>query len=189
MFLPKGMPTTRERDSPNRDPVGNAMKCSRCWKDFGGAFGFLTADLAGENLCPECQSKELQRQDAQAKRETEIKKLAESVIVTTTPSIDGHRVTNYLGIESVEIVIGTGFFSELSGDVSDFFGQRSKGFEGKLQEAKRVAFNILKTRAAGKGANAVIGIDLDYTEFSGNRIGLILNGTLVRVAPLATSAE
>jgi uncharacterized protein YbjQ (UPF0145 family) len=165
------------------------MKCSRCGKDFGGMFGFLTADLAGENLCLDCQSKEFQRQDAQAKRETEIKKLAESVLVTTTPSVEGHRVTSYLGIESVEIVIGTGFFSELSGDVSDFFGQRSKGFEGKLQDAKRVAFHLLRTRAAGKGANAVIGIDLDYTEFSGNRIGLILNGTLVRVTPISTTAD
>jgi uncharacterized protein YbjQ (UPF0145 family) len=72
----------------------------------------------------------------------------------------------------------------LSGDISDFLGIRSKGFEGKLQEAKRVAFDLLKMRAAEKDANAVVGVDLDYTEFSGNRIGLIVNGTLVRAEPI-----
>src|SRR5262249_28728131 len=100
------------------------------------------------------------------------------------PTIEGQRIVAYLGIESVEVVIGTGFLSELSGEISDFLGARSKRFEGKLQEAKRVAFDLLKMRAAEKNANAVIGIDLDYTEFSGNRIGLIVNGTLVRAMPI-----
>jgi uncharacterized protein YbjQ (UPF0145 family) len=105
-------------------------------------------------------------------------------IVTTTPTLEGHQIVAYLGIESVEIVIGTGLFVELTGEIADFFGQRSKGFEGKLQNAKRVAFQALKTLAAQQDANAVVGIDLDYTEFSGNRIGLIVNGTLVRTVPI-----
>ena len=53
--------------------------------------------------------------------------------MTTAPTIEGHQIVAYLGIESAEIVIGTGFLAELSGDISDFFGQRSKGFESKLQ--------------------------------------------------------
>ena len=62
-------------------------------------------------------------------------------------------------------------------------------FESKLQQAKQTAFTLLKTRAAEKGANAVVGIDLDYTEFTGNRIGLILNGTLVRAVPLSNPSQ
>jgi uncharacterized protein YbjQ (UPF0145 family) len=122
-------------------------------------------------------------EDRQSKREAAER--AANVLVTTTPTIEGHRIVSYLGIESVEIVIGTGFFSELSGDISDFFGARSKAFEEKLQEAKKAAFDLLKTRAEQKGANAVVGVDLDYTEFTGNRIGLIVNGTMVRAVRIA----
>lgn len=68
-------------------------------------------------------------------------------------------------------------------DLSDLFGARSSGFENKLQVAKRTAMHALKTIAVRKGANAIIGVDLDYSEFSGNRVALILNGTLVKVAP------
>jgi uncharacterized protein YbjQ (UPF0145 family) len=120
-----------------------------------------------------------------AQRAAEVAERAANVLVTTTPTIEGHRIVSYLGIESVEIVIGTGFFSELTGDISDFFGVRSKAFEGKLQEAKKAAFDLLKTRAEQKGANAVVGVDLDYTEFTGNRIGLIVNGTMVRAVRIA----
>jgi len=66
-------------------------------------------------------------------------------------------------------------FSEFGGDVADFFGARSTArstaFEEELQQAKRAALDKLKYRAFEKGDNAVIGVDLDYTEFSGNRIG------------------
>jgi uncharacterized protein YbjQ (UPF0145 family) len=149
----------------------------------------LTADLGRPQLiCPECQKAEEERKRQLARRNEEKKiELAEraaSVLVTTTPTVEGFRVVSYLGIESVEIVIGTGFFSELTGDISDFLGQRSKAFESKLGDAKRIAFEVLKKRAAEKNANAVIGIDLDYTEFSSNRIGLIVNGTLVRIEPV-----
>jgi uncharacterized protein YbjQ (UPF0145 family) len=149
------------------------------------------------SVCPECEQPwlreqgetlEQQRKEESAQQQQRKKEIAEraaKMLLTTTPTIEGHRIVAYLGIESVEIVIGTGFLSELSGDISDFLGQRSKRFEGKLEEAKRVAFDRLKTRAAEQGANAVVGIDLDYTEFSGNRIGLIVNGTLVRAAPIA----
>jgi uncharacterized protein YbjQ (UPF0145 family) len=158
------------------------MTCSRCNKQFGGALTFLTVDLAKGALCPDCEEQGRQRA-------LDIAQRAERILVTTTPSIEGHRIVAYLGIESVEIVIGTGFFSELTGDISDFLGQRSRAFENKLSDAKRIAFDRLKTRAVEKNANAVIGIDLDYTEFSGNRVGLIVNGTLVRAVPIAKTAE
>ena len=104
--------------------------------------------------------------------------------LTTTNSIDDYKVKRYIDIHSVEIVIGTGVFSEFTGEISDFFGQRSTTFEKKLQEAKKAALDKLKYRAFEQDGNAVIGIDLDYTEFSGNRIGLIANGTIVEIIPI-----
>lgn len=103
--------------------------------------------------------------------------------MTTTNNLDGYTVSQYMDIESVEIVMGTGVFSEFAGDIADFFGARSTAFELKLQKAKKLAFKKLKFLAFEKGANAVIGIDIDYTEFTGNRIGLIANGTLVKIVP------
>jgi uncharacterized protein YbjQ (UPF0145 family) len=140
----------------------------------------MNAPMGGVDAwtCPACQE---EQKAEESKRLAALNKKAKSIILTTTPSVDGYRVSAYLGIESVEIVIGTGFLSELSGEISDFLGQRSTRFEGKLQEAKRAASHILKVRAAERDAHAVIGIDLDYTEFSSNRIGLILSGTMVRL--------
>jgi uncharacterized protein YbjQ (UPF0145 family) len=163
------------------------MPCSRCGAKLG-LLSALNTDNMGDPLCTERQRKEVlsraEQQKREREREREIAKRAETIIVTTTPNLEGHQITAYLGIESVEIVIGTGLFVELTGDISDFLGQRSKGFEGKLQSAKQLAFRVLKTLAARQDANAVVGIDLDYTEFSVNRIGLILNGTLVRAVPI-----
>ena len=110
-------------------------------------------------------------------------RMSKSVLLTTTPSIDGCRITRYLGVESVEFVIGTGAFSEISTSIADFFGLRSSAFENKLQSAKKAAMDALKILAAERGANAVVGVDLDYCEFSGNRIALIINGTLVIAEP------
>lgn len=104
-----------------------------------------------------------------------------SFILTTTPSIDGYKIKEYIGIDSVEIVIGTGWFSEFSGELSDALGLRSSVFEKKLQKAKDLASRLFKIKAVEKNANAIVAADMDYTEFSGNRIGLIINGTLVKI--------
>ena len=143
----------------------------------------ITADLGGgEYVCDPCKAK-AERQ-ARVKAEV-IREAAAKVIVTTTPSVDGTRVVAYLGIESVEYVIGTGPVAEFTTGIADIFGARSTAFEKKLQTAKVQAMDALKFRAAEKGANAVIGVDLDFTEFSGNRVALVLNGTLVKLAVLA----
>ena len=105
------------------------MTCSRCQKQYGGFFSILSADLAGPNLCPECEELDRHREAQELERKKEVAQRAAKVLLTTTPTIEGHRIAAYLGIESVEIVIGTGFLSELSGDISDFFGQRSKKLE------------------------------------------------------------
>jgi len=155
-----------------------ALTCSRCGAKQG-VMATLTANVGADTyVCASCKEKEAREKE---ERLPQLRRLATSVVFTTTHNIDGHSVVKYLGIESVEFVIGTGFFSEISTDVEDFFGQRSSAFEKKLQAAKKAAFETLAMIAAEKGANAVVGIDVDYTEFSGNRVGLVVNGTLVEV--------
>jgi len=137
-----------------------------------------------QKLNAENEARITKTHEAKKQRLIELKQLSQNVIVTTTPGIDGYRVKEYLGIESVEFVIGTGVFSEVSSSIADFFGARSSAFEQKLRAAKQHATESLKFLAAEKGANAVVAVDLDYTEFSGNRIALIINGTLVRIEPI-----
>lgn len=143
-----------------------AKVCGVCGKSAGMLSGLSFQVIGSESYCSACARSYID--DAIA-----------SIAITTTPSIDGYVVEHYLGIESVEIVVGTGMFSEFGGDISDFFGARSTAFEQKLQKAKQTALDKLRYRAFELGGDAVVGVDLDYTEFSGNRIGLIANGTVV----------
>lgn len=105
----------------------------------------------------------------------------DAVLVSTTHNIEGKKVLKYIGVESSEVVIGTGLWSELTTDFQDFFGSRSTEFEKKLANAKMITVKKIKLLAAQKGANAVLAMDLDYTEFSNNRIGVIASGTLVEI--------
>ena len=108
------------------------------------------------------------------------------VILTTTNNVEGYAINKYLGIESVEIVIGTGVISEFTSAITDIFGERATAFERKLADAKQEALHRLQVIAAQRGANAVVGVDIDYTEFASNRIGVVVNGTLVSIQPVAT---
>jgi uncharacterized protein YbjQ (UPF0145 family) len=171
-----------------------AVTCNRC----GAKQGFLeklNTDIGSDvYYCPSCSTaiaeeraaERRKHEEAERQRIERVKQAAKQVIVTTTPKVDGYYVAKYLGIESVEFVIGTGVFSEVSGSIADFFGARSSAFEKKLQVAKKHAMDALKFIAAEQGANAVVGVDLDYSEFSGNRIALIINGTLVKLSPLSS---
>ena len=102
---------------------------------------------------------------------------------TTTNSFDGYYIEEYLDIESVEVVPGTGIFSEMFADVDDFLGSNVTSFEKKLRKAKKAALDRLKMLAYNIGGNAVVGVDIDYTEFSSNRVGVVVNGTIVRLKP------
>jgi len=155
-----------------------ARQCAGCGADRPMIEVERWKKIAGGVFCPKCASSAVEQKDKDLEA-------AESVLVTTTGGVDGYRVTRYHGIESVELVIGTGLFVEVAGDFKDFFGKRSLGFEKKLTEAKQTAMKTLQFQAARLGGNAVIGVDLDYTEFSGNRVALIVNGTVVTIEPVS----
>ena len=144
-----------------------ARECEKCGKKEGLLAGEHT-EIAGKLYCKSCAPRVLDQ-------------LLRDVVITTTPQVEGHRIKEYLGLESVEIVIGTGSWSEFTGDLADIFGSRVTAFEKKLKKARDIAEKRLKYLAIQRGGNAVVGVDLDYTEFDKNRVGLIINGTVVQL--------
>lgn len=160
------------------------LKCAVCQNTYPSKYHF--SDIP--NVCTNCKNDPATREQFPDifEKHDEKMRLLETIPITTTNHIDGHQVVKYIDIECVEIVIGTGVISEIVSDFQDFFGARSKGFEKKLQDAKKFGFDVLKRIAVDKGGNAVIGIDIDYSSFQGNRMAIIINGTVVQIEPKIT---
>jgi uncharacterized protein YbjQ (UPF0145 family) len=103
------------------------------------------------------------------------------MIVTTTPSIEGHRIMDYRGIVTGEAILGANVFKDLFADIRDLVGGRSATYEKELQRARDVALREIVERAAQLGANAIVGLDLDY-EVLGASNGMLMvsaSGTAV----------
>jgi uncharacterized protein YbjQ (UPF0145 family) len=113
-------------------------------------------------------------------KEQEAKEL-ESIIIVTTPTIEGNKIAKYLGIVSAEVVLGTGFLSEFGAGLADLLGVRSDSFQKKLKEAKDAAMTEIRYRAKELDANAIVGVDLDYSVIGNNMLMLVANGTAVKL--------
>lgn len=105
------------------------------------------------------------------------------MLLTTTPTVEGHPVQQYLGVVSSETIIGANVIRDFMASIRDFFGGRSGAYEQVLKEAKETALQELATRAQQMGANAVVGIDLDYETVGGNGSMLMVtaSGTAVTI--------
>ena len=90
------------------------------------------------------------------------------MILTTTPTLEGQPIKQYLGIVTGETIIGANAIKDFMAGLTDFFGGRSTTYEKVLIEAKESALAELQQRAAQKGANAIVGIDLDYETVGAN---------------------
>jgi uncharacterized protein YbjQ (UPF0145 family) len=84
------------------------------------------------------------------------------MIVVTTPSLDGHRITKYLGLVSGEAILGANIFRDLFAGIRDIVGGRSAAYEQELRKAKEIALEEMQQEAQRLGGNAVVGVDLDY---------------------------
>ncbi len=105
------------------------------------------------------------------------------MIITTTPNIEGKRITKYCGIVSGEAILGANLFKDLFAGLRDLVGGRSATYERELQNARDIAMQEIRTRAEELGANAVVGVDLDY-EVMGQSNGMLMvsvSGTAVIV--------
>lgn len=105
------------------------------------------------------------------------------MLLTTTNNIEGKRITQYYGIVTGETIIGANAFRDILASFRDFFGGRSGSYEKVLREAKDTALQEMTQEADARGANAVIGIDLDYETVgeSGSMLMVTASGTAVRV--------
>lgn len=106
------------------------------------------------------------------------------MLLTTTPTVEGHTIQNYIGVVTGETIIGANVFKDFMAGLTDFFGGRSSSYENVLREAKDSALKEMSERAAAKGANAVVGIDLDYETVgqSGSMLMVTCSGTAVVLA-------
>ena len=103
------------------------------------------------------------------------------MIVTTTVSVEGRRITEYKGIVFGEVISGLNFVRDVAASFSNFFGGRSGSYEEELVQARQNALKEMEQRAADLGANAVVGVDIDY-EVLGAGNGMLMvtaSGTAV----------
>ncbi len=107
----------------------------------------------------------------------------QNLILTTTPSLEGKKITRYFGIVSGEAIIGANLFRDIFAGIRDIVGGRSGSYEEVLREAKQNAINEMEEAARKLGANAVVAVDLDYETIGSNGSMLMVtaSGTAVLV--------
>lgn len=129
--------------------------------------------------CPFCRTDPnliREEQEAAAARQ----KIKDFLLITS-PILDGYRVTEYFGIVTGSCVIGTGFLSEFKASFSDFFGASSEAFSAKLEKVKDASMARARDNAIALGANALIGVQIDFHGFTANMIACVASGTAVRI--------
>ena len=104
------------------------------------------------------------------------------MIVTTTPGIEGKTVREYRGIVTGEAILGANIFKDFFAGIRDIVGGRSAAYEKELKQAREIAFSEMEDAARQAGANAVVGIDLDYEVVGeGSMLMVSVSGTAVHI--------
>jgi uncharacterized protein YbjQ (UPF0145 family) len=104
------------------------------------------------------------------------------MIQTTTPSVDGRTIDAYLGVVTGEAILGANIMRDLFAGIRDIVGGRSAAYEEELRKAREIAMRELGEEAAALGADAVVGIDLDYeTVGNGSMLMVTASGTAVKL--------
>jgi uncharacterized protein YbjQ (UPF0145 family) len=109
------------------------------------------------------------------------------MLIVTTPTLEGHRITKYHGVVSGEAILGANIFRDLFAGIRDIVGGRSASYERVLRDAKQTALDEMAEEARQRGANAVVGVDLDYEtiQASGSMLMVSASGTAVTIDPAA----
>jgi uncharacterized protein YbjQ (UPF0145 family) len=103
------------------------------------------------------------------------------MLITTTNTVEGRKITRYVGLVTGEAILGANLFKDLFAGIRDLVGGRSGAYEGELRKAREIAVDEMTQQAAALGANAVIGVDLDYEEISPGQ------GTMLMVSASGTA--
>ncbi|WP_163850088.1 heavy metal-binding domain-containing protein [Pseudooceanicola aestuarii] len=101
------------------------------------------------------------------------------MIITTTSTIEGHPVRDYRGLVVGEAIMGANVVRDFFAGITDIIGGRSGAYEAKLQDARDVAMREIEARARALGANAVVGVDLDYEVVGDSMLMVSISGTAV----------
>jgi uncharacterized protein YbjQ (UPF0145 family) len=107
------------------------------------------------------------------------------MLCTTTSTVEGQKITRYLGVVTGEAILGTNFFKDLFAGITDLIGGRSATYERELRKAREIAMREMQEEAQRLGANAIVGIDIDYEEISpgqGTMLMVSMSGTAVVVS-------
>lgn len=176
------------------------MKCTSCRTD-------LTSEMFAAGMCFSCGCSIHESEKAYEAEQTKIKaekdlaahKQQEEIVrkaqeaqklyserlknhmLTTGFSFEGYHINKYLGIVTGETIMGTGYFSDLSASISDFFGVEASEYSEKLRTAKQVVLNSMIKNSTDLGGNAIIGVSYELMTFSGNMIGVSVTGTSVNI--------
>jgi len=108
-------------------------------------------------------------------------KIFDNLVITTTPSIEGSKITEYLGIVSGQAIMGGNVFRDTIASVSDAFGGRSGVYETKFREAREHAFYDLALQAKRNGANAIVGVKIDHEMVRNDMMSVSVHGTAVKI--------
>ncbi len=105
------------------------------------------------------------------------------MIITTTPTIQGQEIRDYLGIVNGEVILGINFIKDFAAGLTNIFGGRSVSYEEELIEGREKALEEMVSRAKRMGANAIVGIDIDYEVLgqNGSMMMIVVTGTAVVV--------
>lgn len=105
------------------------------------------------------------------------------MIVTTTHSVDGRRIVEYRGIVTGETIVGANIFRDMLAGIRDIVGGRSGAWEHALRDAREMALKEMQEQAVNQGADAVVGVDIDYEVVgaSGSMLMVTASGTAVRL--------
>ncbi|MFM1650577.1 YbjQ family protein [Brevibacillus sp. B_LB10_24] len=103
------------------------------------------------------------------------------MILTTTNNIEGRQIKDYLGLVNGEAIMGANIVRDLFASITDIVGGRSGAYETKLAEARDIATKEMMDRARQKGANAIVGIDVDYEVVREGMLMVAVSGTAVRI--------
>jgi len=105
----------------------------------------------------------------------------QAVIITTTPGVEGRSIEEYLGIVTGEAILGAHIGRDILATFTDIVGGRSREYEEEVQKAREIALEEMASEAAPKGANAVVGVDIDYEVIREGMLMVAASGTAVRV--------
>lgn len=105
------------------------------------------------------------------------------MIISTTPTLEGQPIRDYLGIVTGEVIVGANIFKDLFANIRDIVGGRSGAYEGALRDARNEAFAELRDEARRLGADAIVGVDIDYEVVgqSGSMLMVSVSGTAVKL--------